>query len=128
MFGLQVSLGKIKLIVVRCIVQDEKRVPILVGYGEIKCVDEFIFLGSIIASNYRMDAEVDKSIENASNYAFGALHSAVFKDVQTCEHHHQAGRCSRLVCCQCCCMTLSAGLHYVNTSRGSMCLPSMCLY
>ena len=41
--------------------------------------DDFPYLGSIIASNGRIDREVDKHIPKASK-AFGALRQVVFKD------------------------------------------------
>ena len=42
-------------------------------------MDSFTYLGSVVSSNGRIDAEVDKRIANASK-AFGALHHAVFND------------------------------------------------
>ena len=45
----------------------------------IECVEEFQYLGSLIMSNERIDAEEDKCIGSASR-AFGALHRAVFRD------------------------------------------------
>ena len=45
--------------------------------GSIECVKEFQYLGSIIAGDGRIDAEVDKHLANASK-AFSALRKAVF--------------------------------------------------
>ena len=42
-----------------------------------ECVKEFQYLGSIIAADGQIDAEVDKRLANASK-AFGALQKAVF--------------------------------------------------
>ena len=47
--------------------------------GEIEYVDSFAYLGFVVSSNGRIDAEVDRCIANASK-AFGALHNAIFKD------------------------------------------------
>lgn len=49
------------------------------GDAEIESVGKFMYLGSLIDNNGRMDAEVDRRIASASR-VFGALHSAVFKD------------------------------------------------
>ena len=78
-FGLKVSIRKTKLMVVGQAVHAEDRAPIQVGDGEVECVDEFIYLGSIISSNGQIDAEVDRRIANASK-AFAALRPAVFND------------------------------------------------
>ena len=56
-----------------------EKAPILVGTSMIECVDAFTYLGSVVTSNARMDAEVDRCIASASR-AFGALRQAVFKD------------------------------------------------
>ena len=42
-------------------------------------VNEFPYLGSLVASNGRVDSEIDKRIASAS-MAFGALQHAVFKN------------------------------------------------
>lgn len=55
------------------------RASIAVRGSEIECVDEFVYLGSLIVVNGRLDAEVDRRVANASK-AFGALHRAVFDD------------------------------------------------
>ena len=47
------------------------------GESEIECVDEFTYLGSLVSSSGRVDAEVDHRITSA-NRAFGALRHAVF--------------------------------------------------
>ena len=78
-FGLLVSLVKTKLMVAGRAVREEERTPIPVGDAEIESVGKFTYLGSLIDNNGRMDAEVDRRIVSASK-AFGALHSAVFKD------------------------------------------------
>ena len=47
--------------------------------ASIEHVDEFPYLGSLVTSNGRIDAEIEKRIANASR-AFGALRQAVFND------------------------------------------------
>ena len=78
-FGLTVSLSKTKLMVAGHDVQEEEKAPIHLEGGEIEHVDSFAYLGSVVSSNGRIDAEVDRRIANASK-AFGALHNAVFND------------------------------------------------
>ena len=78
-FGLTVSIQKTKLMVTGYNITEEEKAPILVGTSMIECVDAFTYLGSVVTSNARMDAEVDRRIASASR-AFGALRQAVFKD------------------------------------------------
>ena len=78
-FGMKVSLQKTKLLVAGHNVQDEERLPIVIRDTSIEHVDGFSYLGSLVKSNGRIDAEIDKRIANASR-AFGALRPAVFKD------------------------------------------------
>ena len=60
-------------------VVDSDREPIAVVGGEIGSVDEFPYLGSVIAVSGRMYTDVDNRIAKASR-AFGALRKAVFLD------------------------------------------------
>ena len=53
--------------------------PITLESGEIETVSEFQYLGSLIASSGRMDAEIEQRVARASR-AFGALRKAVFLD------------------------------------------------
>lgn len=78
-FGMTVSIQKTKFMVVGSGIGDEDLKPIAIEGGEIENVKEFPYLGSLIAENGSIDAEVDKRIANASK-AFGALRYAVFKD------------------------------------------------
>ena len=78
-FGLTVSLEKTKLMVTGFDIEDADREPITVGESEIGCVDKFPYLGSLVSSSGRVDAEVDHRIASASR-AFGALRRAVFTD------------------------------------------------
>ena len=78
-FGLTVSLAKTKLMVTGYGIEDADREPIAVGESEIECVDELTYLGSLVSSRGRVDAEVNHRIASASR-AFGALRHAVFMD------------------------------------------------
>ena len=60
-------------------IQDEDRLPLQVRDACVNRVNEFPYLGSLVASNERVDSEIDKRIASASK-AFGALRQAVFKD------------------------------------------------
>ncbi len=53
--------------------------PIAVGGGEICSVEEFPYLGSMIAASGRIDVDVEGRIVKAST-TFGALRNAVFLD------------------------------------------------
>ena len=71
-FGLTVSNPKTKYMVVGSLVEEEDREPIAVAGGEICSVDEFPYLGSLIAASGRMDGDVERRIAQASR-AFRAL-------------------------------------------------------
>ena len=79
-FGMMVSTKKTKFMVVGSGIQEEDLQPIAIEGGEIENVNEFPCLGSLIAENGWMNADVDRHIANASE-AFGAPCQAVFKDV-----------------------------------------------
>ena len=79
-FGLCVSIPKTKLMVTGRVVEEEDKAPIVIDENSvIEYVDEFPYLGSVIQSSSRMDADVEKRITLASK-AFGALHESVFID------------------------------------------------
>ena len=78
-FGLTVSIPKTKLTVSGYGIEEEDRKPIVVRGGEIECVEEFPYLGSVVMSNGRLHSEADRRIASASR-AFGALRKAVFDD------------------------------------------------
>ena len=61
------------------LVEESDRKVITIDSGDIEAVDEFPYLGSLIASSGRMDVDVDKRVAQASK-AFGALRKAVFLD------------------------------------------------
>ena len=100
-FGLTVSNPKTKHMVVGSLVEEEDREPIAVAGGEICSVDEFPYLGSLIAASGRMDGDVDWRIAQASQ-AFGALRKAVFMDkdltLKTKRKIYQACVLSVLLC------------------------------
>ena len=78
-FGLRVSIPKTKHLVVGSEAEDEDKAPITVEGGEIEGVEEFPYLGSIIASSGAMDPDVYRRVAQAF-CAFGALRKAVFLD------------------------------------------------
>ena len=78
-FGLTVSLPKTKLMVTGFGIGGSDRAAIAVGDSEVECVKQFPYLGSLVTSSGRIDAEVDCRLANASK-AFGAKRWAVFKD------------------------------------------------
>ena len=96
-FGLTVSLAKTKLLVAGHAIQEEDRAPIQLERGSIDCVEEFSYLGSLVASSGRIDTEIDRCIANASK-AFGALRHAVFTDRGT-SPPTLSGGCTRHVSC-----------------------------
>ena len=82
MLGLTVSLPKTnyKFMVVECGVTNDDRLPLpLEDGGTVQCVNQFPYLGSLVAESGQSHEEVDRRVENASK-AFGALRRAVFKD------------------------------------------------
>ena len=64
-FGLTVTVKKTKHMVVGRQVDESEREPIAVE-GEIQCVKEFPYLGSVIANSGRMDADVECRVVKAS--------------------------------------------------------------
>ncbi len=78
-FGMKVNFQKTKLMVASREVIDTDTEALQVGTEEIECVQEFAYLGSVVASSRRVDADVEKRIAQASR-AFGALRRAIFKD------------------------------------------------
>ena len=77
--GLSINLQKTKLLVVGHNIMDEEKMPLLIGDSLIEYVKAFTYLGSVVASNTRINADVDRRISSASR-TFGALRQAVFKD------------------------------------------------
>ena len=62
-------------------IAEEDIQPISLEGGEMERVSEFPYLECSIATNGRIDNEIDRRIANASK-AFGALRQAVFKDAK----------------------------------------------
>ena len=73
------SIPKTKHMVTGRLVEESDREVITIDGGDIEAVDEFPYLGSLIASSGRMDVDVDKRVAQASK-VFGALRKAVFLD------------------------------------------------
>ena len=70
-FGLTVSISKTKHMVTGRLTENSDRDPIVLEGGDIESVDEFPYLGPVVASTGRMDIDVDtgfKSIEESSIY------------------------------------------------------------
>ena len=78
-FGLTVSLPNTKHMVTGRSVEECDQEPISLEGGNIEAVDDFPYLGSLIARSGKIDVEVDRRLAQASK-AFGALRKAVFMD------------------------------------------------
>ena len=79
-FGMTVSLEKTKIMVTGREATDEDKVAFqLGGDGVVEYVNEFPYLGSLVADSGRMSSDVDRRIMQASK-AFGTLRRAVFDD------------------------------------------------
>ena len=75
-FGLTVSIPKTKHMVTGRLVESDCE-PITLEGGDITMVEEFPYLGSLIASSGRATVDVDRRVAHASK-TFGALRKAVF--------------------------------------------------
>ena len=71
-------------------------------------MSEFPYLGSSIATNGRIDDEIDRRIANTSK-AFGALRQAVFKDANLSITTKRLAYQACVLCCQCCSMEERVG-------------------
>ena len=67
-------------------VEEGDQEPISLEGGSIEVVNEFQYLGSLIAITGRMDSDVSRRLAQASK-AFGALRKTVFMDKHS--HSHQ---------------------------------------
>ena len=62
------------------VIEEEDRAPIVIDEDNVvDHVNEFPYLGSVIQSSGRVDADVERRITLASKY-FGALRKSVFMD------------------------------------------------
>ena len=75
--GLVVSILKSKHTVTRRLVEESDKDPLALEDGEISKVDEFQYLGSVIASSGRMHADMNRRVTQASK-AFGANQNGSF--------------------------------------------------
>ena len=78
-FGLTVSIPKTKHMAAGRLVGESDQEPIALVGGDVVTVDDFPYLGSVIAGSGRLDVDVDRRVAQASK-AFGALRKAVFLD------------------------------------------------
>ena len=77
-FGLTVNLNKTKIMVTGREATDEEKVACHLGDDDVvEYVNEFSYLGSMIADSGRISSDVDRRITQASK-AFGTLRRAVF--------------------------------------------------
>ena len=77
--GLSVIFIKTKFMVAGHDITEEDKQPIVTSGGNVECVSEFVYLGSQMTSDGKLDTEVEKCI-SATSRAFGALRRAVFQD------------------------------------------------
>ena len=63
----------------------EDQPPLNVGSETIESVKEFPYLGSVVASSGRVDADIDRRIAQVSR-AFGALKQVLFQDHNLTTH------------------------------------------
>ena len=111
-FGLTVNLLKTKLLVMGCSLTEEDMAPTVVGGDTIERVDEFSYLGSVVTSSSRIDAEVDRRLAGA-NRAFGALRHAVLMTATS--PSQQSVRCTGHAYCPSSCMGVNAGPPCANS-------------
>lgn len=76
-FGLTVNFGKTKFMTCGVGISDDDRQPLVIGNEEVMHVDAFVYLGSLVSSNSRASAEVDRRLASASR-CFGML-QCIFK-------------------------------------------------
>ena len=110
--GLSVSFIKTKFMVAGHDITEEDTQPIVTSGGNVECVSEFVYLGSHMASDGKLDTEVEKRISAASR-AFGALHRAVSK-TEPCQFSPR-DLCIRHVYSMYHCMEESVGHHIIDT-------------
>lgn len=78
-WGLTLSVAKTKLLVAGVPDNEEELRPLVLEGGEIECVSDFKYLGSILEAKGSIVKEVGERIAKASR-AFGALREPVFRD------------------------------------------------
>ena len=78
-FGLTVNINKTKQMVVGREATDSDEEPLPMQGGNIESVEQFPYLGSVVAASGKIDADVDRGITQASS-AFGALRKSVILD------------------------------------------------
>ena len=78
-WGLTLSVAKTKLLLAGVPDNEEELRPLVLEGGEIECVSDFKYLGSILEAKGSIVKEVGERIAKASR-AFGALREPVFRD------------------------------------------------
>ena len=84
-FGLNVNFTKTKVMAAGQEITVEDQSPLSVGPERINNVNEFPYLGSVVGSSGRVDADIDRKIAQASK-VFGALKQAVFQNHNLTTH------------------------------------------
>ena len=79
LFALKITFEKTKFMVAGHDIQAKDRLPLPVRNARVEHVSNFPYLGSLVASDGRVDIEIDNTTANASK-AFGPLQRGVFKD------------------------------------------------
>ena len=110
MFGLRVNISKMKFFIVGHEVQDLEMLPIRVDCGRIECVKEFQYLGSILAADDRIDAEVDKRLLSRHLVPYRRLFSTIPTFLLP-----PRGVYTKPVCSLCCRMEMSIGFYSGST-------------
>ena len=105
-FGLTVSIPKTKFLVTGHAVQESDKAPIDLSQGSIENVDEFPYLGSLVASNGMVDAEVTKRIANASRLLVPCVVPCSRTKTSPLP---PSGRCTKHVCSLCSSMVQDVG-------------------
>ena len=108
-FGLCVNFTKTKLMGCGVGLSDVDRQPLSIGSHTVGYVDSFVYLGSLLSSDTRVSADIDRRLASASR-AFGAL-QCVFRD------GNLSVRTKRLVYSACVMSTLLYGAECWATLR-----------
>ncbi len=78
-WGLTLSVGKTKLLVAGALGTEDEARPIMLEGGEVECVTNFKYLGSVLEANGGVGMDVGERIAKAAR-AFGALKGLIFNN------------------------------------------------
>ncbi len=78
-WGLTLSVRKTKLLVAGALGTEDEARPIMLEGGEVECVTNFKYLGSVLEANGGVGMEVRKRIAKTAR-AFGALKGPIFNN------------------------------------------------